>query len=241
MKHDNEIKIMNCLDVCRHLKTDSYSDDVSIKTHLASCDSCTAYAAQQTQLNNSLEHVINIKAPDGLASRILLQQSINEKHQSGKRRNRYYAVAASMLLGISVITAGLIVNAPDSLQQVALNHVKNEQQHLSDNNNVQLVKLNDILQEFNIRLDSSLGKINYAGSCMIRNSKGVHIVVQAKTGPVTILLMPDEQLKERQDLSDAKFSGSVVPIEKGSFAIIGGKQESLFEIETRFKYGLNYI
>ncbi len=237
----SDIKMMNCLDVCRELSADPYTTNVSIKNHLLTCDACSCYVKQHVKLTEDLQQVINIEMPQGLVSRIILQQSINEKKQIGSRRNRVYAVAASVLLSIGIFSGVLWLNSPVSLQQEVLNHVINEQQHLLDDNNVQLTKLNSLLNDFNLRIDSSLGKINYAGSCTIRGSKGLHIVLQAKTGPVTILLMPNEKINNRQQVGNAQFTGSVVPINNGSFAIIGGKQEVLLNLEQRFKYGLNLI
>ncbi|VAW91158.1 hypothetical protein MNBD_GAMMA22-2651 [hydrothermal vent metagenome] len=241
MTIESNIKTMNCLDVCRELRTDWYTTNASIKNHLLSCENCCAYQKQQEKLNDELQYAINIDVPQNLVSGILLQQSINEKKQLGFRRNRTYAIAASLLLSVGILSGVLWFNTATTLQQVVLNHVINEQQHLLDDNNVQLANLNRLLQGFNLRLDSSLGKINYAGSCNIRGSKGVHLVVQTKTGPVTILLMPNEKLSNRETVRNSQFSGSVVPINNGSFAIIGGSQQSLSILEQRFSHGLNVI
>ncbi|MFV2061047.1 MAG: DUF3379 family protein, partial [Gammaproteobacteria bacterium] len=223
MKINNEI---NCIDVCRQLRSDSNSNNPAIINHLDGCDACRAYAENQNKLTHSLQQAIDIDVPEGLASRILLQQSINEKKHSGSRRNRLYATAASVLLSVGLVSGYLVLNKPVSLETVALNHVKDELRHLNDRNDVQLVKVNELLKPYNMKLNKSLGDINYAGSCTIKNSKGVHIIVQTETGPVTILLMPGEYVKNRKRVDDTVFSGAVVPIENGSFAIIGGKRES---------------
>jgi len=247
MSSDNEVNIsdkdntMNCLDVCRQLNGDAYSDNDAIKNHIKHCDSCAAYAAQQNKLTDALEQAINISVPEGLASRILLQQSINDKQQNRFQRKRVYAIAASVVLTVSLVSGLLLVNLPIALEQVALTHVKDELNHLKDNNDVQLVTLNRLLKPFNMKLNSEIGTIKYAGSCTIRNSKGVHIVVETASGPVTILLMPGEFVKNRKLVDDALFTGSVVPIENGSFAIIGEHRESLSDLEKRFKLGISYI
>jgi len=238
MSVNNEL---NCIDVCRQLRVGSFRDNSEIIKHLDNCDACSAYAAQQDKLTQTMEQAFDIDVPEGLAARILLQQSINEKQHVGFVRNRVYAVAASVLLSVGLVSGFLFLNKPMSLDKVALNHVKDEERHLHDHNNVQLVKVNDLLKPFNMKLDKSIGEINYAGSCLIKKSKGVHIVVQSDSGPVTILLMPGEFVKNRKLLDDAVYSGAVVPIENGSFAIIGGKRKSLSDIEQRFKLGITYI
>jgi len=238
---------MNCLDVCRQLSGDCFTTDSAIKDHLASCQSCSAYAQQQIKLSDSLKQAVNITVPEGLVSRILLQQSLNEeKHdkqekQISIRRYRVYAIAASVVLSVSVFYRLVLFSPPLLLEQVALNHVKDELHHLLDKKDIQLAKLNNLLQPYNMKLKSSLGVINYAGSCLIRQNKGVHIVVETNTGPVTILLMPGEQLENRQIVDDVLFSGSVVPIKKGSFAIIGKQSDSLNELEQRLKSSITYI
>lgn len=142
-------------------------------------------------------------------------------------RFKLFAIAASLLfaIGLGFIT-NIFTSLSDSsltLEDVAINHVTNEIDHLSENNNIQLAKLNSILKPFNIQFKMPMGKINYAGTCPIRNSKGVHIILQNKNAIATLLLMPGEYIKRRRSDSKGDFKTTLIPTHNGSIAIVTEK------------------
>ncbi len=79
-----------------------------------------------------------------------------------------------------------------------------------------------------MNVSESLGTVNYAGNCDIRNKqKGAHIVLQGKKGPVTVLIMPAEEVTARRRISDQRFHGVIIPAPRGSYAIVGEHDEAL--------------
>jgi hypothetical protein len=60
-----------------------------------------------------------------------------------------------------------------------------------------------------------------------------HLVIQGEHGPVTILLMPDEYIAEAVSIDGENIKGVILPIGKGSIAIIGDSEERLDKIQEK--------
>ncbi len=82
-------------------------------------------------------------------------------------------------------------------------------------------------------IDTDVGLITYARSCVINGKTIPHLVMQGKRGPITLLLMPDEMIDGAVPLSGKSINGVILPVGDGSIAIIGEREENLSEIEQR--------
>ena len=82
-------------------------------------------------------------------------------------------------------------------------------------------------------LDRDLGLITYAMSCKINGREVPHLVVQGEKGPVTILLMPHEQIDMPIRLEGQSIEGVILPVGDGSIAIIGERGEPIDQLKTR--------
>ena len=58
-----------------------------------------------------------------------------------------------------------------------------------------------------------------------------HLVIQGQYGPVTILLMPEEEVAEATPLDGVNVKGVILPVGNGSIAIIGAREELLEPIQ----------
>jgi hypothetical protein len=89
-------------------------------------------------------------------------------------------------------------------------------------------------------MDPNTGLITYAQSCRINGHDVPHLVMQGKYGPVTILLMPEEAVSGNSEFMDENVNGVILKVGDGSIAIIGGKEESLKNIEERIKNSVTW-
>ena len=71
----------------------------------------------------------------------------------------------------------------------------------------------------------------YAGACQIQRHLGTHLVLQSRTGPVTVLLMPGEYVARHMAIRDPHFQGVILPVRNGSIAIVGQNAASIEPIE----------
>jgi hypothetical protein len=80
-------------------------------------------------------------------------------------------------------------------------------------------------------MDPDIGLITYAMSCVINGHTVPHLVVQGKQGPITLILLPDEEVGEAIPLSGDNVHGVLLPVGSGSIAVIGEREEQLGEID----------
>lgn len=95
-------------------------------------------------------------------------------------------------------------------------------------------QLDSVLQRGRASLDASVGQVSYAKLCPFRGQMVAHFVVQGERGPVTVMLLPDEDVAAATPINEGGFMGTIVPIESGgSVAIVGQPDEDLEEIRDR--------
>ena len=82
-------------------------------------------------------------------------------------------------------------------------------------------------------LDHSAGLITYVQTCKINGKLSPHLVIQGKSGPVTVILMPEERIRSAQTITGERINGVILPVGNGSIAIIGGEDEDLEPIQRR--------
>lgn len=194
-------------------------------------------------LDEKLKQSLCIQPPEDLVQRIKLQQTLGD-HQSTRQRLRIWSAAASVLLAIVITFTYFAESTQLNDQEIAANvlqHIYYELDHLQERQTRTLTQVNNILAEFGVNMTGSIGEVNYLGSCNIANKKGVHMVVQGDTGPVTVMVLPDVALKREQFINDSRFKGLIMPVYKGSIAIIGGQSEPLQSLQEKLTEHMRWI
>jgi hypothetical protein len=91
--------------------------------------------------------------------------------------------------------------------------------------------LHDVIDSRVSAMDTGIGLVTYAQSCVINGNTVPHLVIQGESGPVTLILLPDESIDAAIPLSGEHVHGVIVPVGSGSVAIIGERTEQLGEID----------
>lgn len=222
---------MNCLEYRRRLTIEPRSQDVELANHARACASCAAFSKRMFGLEDRLEQALAIDAPSGLASRIMLRQTTTQTHHRSQRRILAYAAGITLVIGMAL--GWLLTPTYEALDQVVLAHINNEIDHLSENHNVSMGRLETVMAAVGGTVLQPVGQIRYAGNCPIRKHKGVHVILDGDQGPVTVLVMPGESVTQRQRVGDQRFRGLIVPVDNGSIAIVGEKAEDIDALENR--------
>lgn len=236
-----EIETINCLMVRRALLSDPYRLGDRIVQHLQDCTQCQQFAANIRDMDADIHSSLDVDIPAGLADKILLAKGVSTSLQRQKKSQQLKFALASLMLTLSSIAIYFHLDEPTRIEQIALAHVQGELHHLEDRENIQLAQLNTILRAFNMKLESTPNIINYAGTCQIHNSSGAHIVFQGEHAPITMLLMPGEVTSIRKNIMGARFKGIILPLEKGSIALITDKSENLSAFERQLYRQLSFI
>lgn len=237
----NQQTTPNCINTQHALLSDPRHIAADLQQHLQDCHRCAQFARKIACFDADINTTMNIAVPERLADKILLAKSIQEKRQLNKAGHWLKGAAAGVTLLVGSIGAYLYLSAPLLIEEIALTHVRDELHHLEDRKNIQLAQLNNILRPLHMKMEHSSHIINYAGSCKIRNSEGVHVVLQGEHSPVTLLFMPGEPVSARKSMEDNRFKGLILPLTQGSVAIIADKQEALENYQKQIYEQLRFI
>lgn len=232
---------MNCLKFRRSIMVEPDIQEAEVLVHAEGCKTCASFFRKQLDFDKNLRNVAMMPVPEQLASRILLHQRTNVNRQVARQR-RWYAVAASIVLAVAVIIGVEQQITSVSVEELVIAHINDEPQHLKDQLNVQQPEFDKVLADIGLKVSSSVGRVNYAGGCNIRNKeKGAHLVLQGNKGPVTVLFMPGETVATRTPIQDKRFHGVIFPAQHGSIAVVGEKGELIEAVEQKINMAVGYV
>ncbi len=145
----------------------------------------------------------------------------------------WLAMAASLAL-VAIVGVRMFggVAEYDSLAEEILAHLDHEPYALRVTDKaVSDDRLTRIVPSNLATLDHSAGLITYAQNCKIRGKVSPHLVIQGKSGPVTVILMPQVRVQSAETIEGESIHGAILPVGDGSIAIIGEKDEDLEPIQ----------
>ena len=225
---------MNCIAFRRALSISPTSWDAELRAHRQECSSCEAFAQRQAAFESALGDAVRVDVPEGLASRVLLAHSLRREHSRRVRRRLLLLASASVALGV---VASWLAIGPGRLDEDVLAHIESEPAHLAERRELSLAQVNEALAPLGVGVAAELGSIRYAGTCWIRLHLGAHLVLEGEKGPVTVLFLPGEPMAGRLSVRHDRLQGVIVPMGRGSVAIVGEPGEALWTIEQRLRRG----
>ncbi len=231
---------MNCIEF-RHICTSTPKcKDVAYLEHQKTCSSCAKFAKETDLFNRYLHKAVNVSPSPDLVVRILLRQSLSRDKRS--RLNYYFssALAASLLLVVSMIFITLHKQEP-ALEQVITSYIKNNPQLPITKQNIHHIELKRLFASVNLSLDGDLGIVKFAKPCYINEQLSLHLILAGDKGSVTVLLMPNSSVNNTIKVNNTSLNGIIVPCPKGSMAILGASGEALDQIKQRFQNSITWI
>lgn len=209
--------------------------------HAAGCEACRAYAAGIAAVDERIVRALGIDAPE-LAMPEL--PPVPDRAPAGvadlapRRRPRFtvpawLAAAAGIAAVLVFAVKGLAPEDPyyETLAGEVLAHMDHEE----SSRRVTAIAVSDgalagVLDSRVEAVDTGSGIVSYAMSCVINGHVVPHLVVQGRTGPVTVILMPDEDVDIAVPLEGENVHGVILPADTGSIAIIGQREEQMTEV-----------
>ncbi len=236
---------MNCQEFRRKLLIEPGSRSKEFDDHAASCRECAEQARQALRFEEKLHAALNVPSPTALGNRIIAARSDAAEPGRARFDSRWLALAAGLLLAVGL--AGWMgykweqnFGISSGLGTAVVNHINAELDHLhaDADANVGRPTLVLLLSQFGARLEGEIGRVSYASRCPIRRHFGVHMVLPGQEGPVTVLIMPGENLLHRREVRSSRFSGVIVPTAYGSMAVVGEKLEPVEQVVERMQQSI---
>lgn len=95
-------------------------------------------------------------------------------------------------------------------------------------------RFDEVMRAAGVAMAPPVGTVSYVKLCPFRGEMVAHFVLQGRAGPITVLLLPDEEVAEPVPVDEDGFRGTIAPLAVGgSIAIVGEPGEDLKEIQTR--------
>jgi hypothetical protein len=204
---------MNCLEFRRQIGAEPSASGAEIEAHRGECPACARYQDE-------------LRAMDALIGRALAIDAARIRSIRA-RRPRWLALAASIVIGLSVGLALWISLPRPSLAREVFDHVAHEPDAMSGTALVAPAVLAGVLDPYGTRLRPGFGNVTYARRCIFAWRVVPHLVVQTPQGPVTVLLLRHRNVSEAVRLVEQGYVGVVLPAPRGSIAIVGRDQMDL--------------
>jgi hypothetical protein len=216
--------MMNCADYRRSMLADPKDADPELREHRATCRECSLYTERLLGFESRLDRALRVAAPAGRV--VPLRRPVN--------RNRWLAMAASLLLAC-VVAGGLWLSIPNqSLAADVVKHVQGEPgSWLQTGVPVPGGELAEVLRNAHLRLTENSGIVSYAASCKFRGHHVPHLVVQTESGPVTVMVLVHEHVPKPTQFDEQGYRGVIVPVAgHGSLAVLAhGPETNMAAIE----------
>lgn len=157
--------------------------------------------------------------------------------QRRSRKPLWFALAATVVLGIglsiNVLRDSAFLSTGDIAQDVVV-HVRHEDEAaFARSTPVPRRQLNGVLQAAGATM-GPVGDVSYVKLCPFRGTMVAHFVVQESAGPVTVLLLPDEEVSGPVMIEEEGIIGTIVGLETGgSIAVVGSSGEEIEDIKNR--------
>ena len=240
---------MNFLEFKRRLMTDPGDRDPAFRAARKKDDVFARAAEESDDFEEKLQQALDLPVPDKLAEDIIFHQSMQPVGR-GHSIKRYLAVAAALMVSL-VVTSIMwfdseLPQAPESLQQHLAWHwemdgvaaLQASQRKPSDEEHVRR-----IFSQMGVHLDHELiSRVKLSKFCPTPEGTGVHAVVDAGDGPVTLFYMPQTRIPDAPQsmLLPDGMEAWAFNLERGSIALVAEQGRDTPALATEIKRQLHF-
>ena len=194
---------------CRHARlligADPRHLPAEIQAHVDTCAQCRRFHDETLAMEARLRAALELPLPD------FRQQPTTPR--------RWYALAASIVLGLLIAGGVWVLRPPAALAGELVEHVTHEAGSWEQRRQVPAAAVAEVLRQAGVQFDPTLPVV-YAMACPFHGRLMPHFVVQTDQGPMTVMLLPDEQVRMRTRFTEGGYHGVLLPAGHGSVAVL---------------------
>jgi len=225
---------MNCLEFRRQLGVDPQSAGADFTRHRQECARCAEAGTRAVEFEAALRRALNVEPSTQLAESILLAQATRQ--QRGRRvwvrRGGLLALAETLVLAVGV---GMRVEA-NPLSAQAVEHLRGEPEALTLSHPVPPESVREAFATRGIALKHDIsGEVVFVGRCPMGSHLTVHMVMPGNTGPVTVIYVVDDRVKQREDFQREGWRGRSVPLGSGTLSLLARESGQFDGIEAQWR------
>jgi len=201
---------------------DPRSAQAELSEHLRDCQECAQFQREMLSLDDNIRRALE-QGPIGVAAAPVASVTAIASARDTSRRKPVsvwsgWALAASLAV-VSVLVMWAL-RPSDSLARDVVRHVEYESGSWNNREPDQGVLAQDILAKAGVALDMKRDDITYARTCPFRGHLVPHLVVKTPRGPVTVMVLPNEKVKNWTNFHEDGMSGVIMPAPHGSIAVL---------------------
>lgn len=217
---------MDFSEFLRRLGAEPRSTDPELRAARDQSPEFEAAASEAERFEAELERALRLEAPADLLDELA---AIGAKPQASKRWLPM-AVAASLLVAVGAAGVAWKMNRSwDSVEAYVIDHYRHDgPQVVAMAQAVEAEVVQRFLADFEVSAEPPLadivGVIKY---CPTPGGKGVHMVLNTNSGPITLIYMPGTAVSDHKSITFDGVEAMLVELPHGSAAIIGNGQQPI--------------
>ena len=219
---------MSCEQARLHIGADPSGTTPELEEHLQQCASCRQFREEMRALDANIRRALE-RPPQRVGT---------------PRRTttwRPWALAASVLLAMVAVLSVWLLHPTDTLARDVVAHVQEEPESWLARQHVDAQSIDEALRGAGVRLDITSDRISYAQSCWFRDHYVPHLVVQTAHGPVTVLILRNQQVSGRRTFRESGMSGVIVPAPQGSIAVLAQGSANVDTLATQMQQDVRWL
>jgi hypothetical protein len=200
-----------------------HSVPAELADHLKNCPECAQFQREMLSLEERIGCALRDGPIGGLgAAPVASVTPIANARGAAQRKlaNVWsgWALAASVaVVSVLVIWA---LHPTNTLAHDVVTHVEGEAYSWHGTEPAPPRLVSQILANAGVALDMGSDKVTYAQSCLFRGHTVPHLVVRTARGPVTVLILRNEKVKDRMRFHEDGMTGVITPAPHGSIAVL---------------------
>jgi hypothetical protein len=233
---------MDELEFRRILYADPNCSDKTVLAAIADDLKKQDFLKELKQLDKKLHRASQVKVPNDLVHKLILQQTM-QTFKASKARNRIQlAMAASVAFVVGVsFTMWQQQNLLD-LSKQAIAHVHYEGDHaLGAQESVSLQQVNAKLAKFGGEFSEDIGRVYYANFCDFENVRSLHMVIEGENGKVTVFVVPSNEHYLTEGTShDKGYTSQSLNFKKASIIVVGEEEASIIKMKEQLNKKIKF-
>jgi hypothetical protein len=208
---------MKCSDFQLSLGAEPSATSPELEAHVRGCAACAEYRREMLKLDADIRRALMIDL-DAIPGAMPGAAPVARPAYS---RVRYWALAASVLLTITAILVMWGALPRHSLAADVVSHVISEPVPGALDRPVDAGTIRDVMAFSGMKLDPINPSIVFMRTCLIRGRFVPHFIVRTEHGVATVMILPDENVKEPEPFESSGYRGLLLPNgTRGSIAVL---------------------
>jgi hypothetical protein len=224
---------MSCRDYRLVIGAEPAGSTPELEAHLASCTSCREFRREMRTLDQEIHRALALDVD------AMPRAARPRARKLGRPR---WALAASIVVAIIAGFALWSADPRSSLANDVVDHMKYEPHAWVATMPVEPSALARVFGRIGMTVDPvEGGEIVFVETCFVRGKLVPHFVVRTEKGPYTVVILPDEQVKEEERFATQGYTGILVPSDRGTIAILNRNASDPHEQAERVMRALHIV